>query len=350
MAARIIILLLILSSLTYGADSTVTVCASGCDYTSIESALDANEMDIESVLGDGFNFFIEVDSTIDTDQATVGGYTTDINNFIWITAASGAEHGGVFNENVYIYKSFRFDVGELYTIIEKIQINQDWTGGTNAGVQFQGAASPAHGSILRYCIIIKTGSATSGQQGVDIRQSGSTTDTIYIHTNLFDGFNSQSTSRGINCFTGSTGLAFIYSNTFINCRTAIFVSSGVPVVKNNIMWGCENPSSADALNSTEQSDYNATDSSAFAYSNGGPNDSTSATFSFADSGNDDFQLTAEFLGADLSGDSFLPITTDINGVSIEPGSPDAGAFEFIAAVGDEINSRRRKTMLERIRQ
>jgi len=334
---KIIIIILLMAGMCYGADSVVTICPDGCHYTSLKTALDAfNSFDV-TALGAGDSLIFEISGTwsaVDSGEVLVDVGATDSDNGIRITSTGDARNTtGVLDYSKYILMSknanFRpaMSLWENYVDIDGLQIDfyRD-VGTTDAyGIDIESGASDE--ITVRNCIIRRnpTDTATSiSAYGIIYHEYGGH---FYCYNNLVYGFNVGSAGTGIYAYTGSyDSTEFVFNNTVAKCNIA-FEQSRYGVYKNNIVTECK---TGFGTASPIYADYNATDSSSLGYTPN-TNDSVNAVYSFTDAGASNWTLTAEFGGVDLSSDPDLSFTTDMLGNTRS--NWDRGCFEYVPAGG-----------------
>lgn len=336
---KLILIFWLFCGLAYGADSTVTICPSGCDYTTLGAALTDNQMNIQAVLGDGFDMIFDiVGPSLDTSDPSSISYTTDNNNRgIVKTSGSARNTTGVWSASYYISQGdVAFDHRSDFFILDGLQLECNSTGGGGQGVRLL-----ADSCVVKNCIIRQVTAGTGAYDGI---QFGGDDRGAFIYNNIiydFDNTGGDGISVGLGG-AGSNHNTFIYNNTISNCTKGMNLSPIDVIAKNNIIWGCPTVASGE-LSTSIQSDYNATDSSAFGWTNGGANDSVDASFSFVGSGSDNWNLSSQFAGDDLSADANLAFSDDNRDVT-RTVTWSAGALEFVAAAGEDIFGRRKKMM------
>jgi hypothetical protein len=271
------------------------------------------------------------DSGLDTTAVSVTGWNTDANNYIRIytpfnTATEVNQtqrQAGKWDDNKYQLAVNAYDA--LYSDIDMIKIDglQIWdqyaTWSTNA-IDLHGGSGEVSNSILR-----GPTSANPGPwvEGLEIYSSG----TFKIWNNIMYDF-----GYGIDEDTGPT--AYFYNNTFYgNWDAGLCAEDGVLTAKNNISYNIGNSRGdyRDPVNLSVAENNLSYDASS-------PNSSLqNKSLSFVDSANDDFHLAAGDLnaigaGENLSSDSYLPFSTDIDGQD-RGSSWDVGADEYQGSRG-----------------
>lgn len=98
----VIFIMMLLATPSWGATQLKkTVCPSGCDYTSLESCMNANEQNL--VTADKY-FDVEISGTwssADTTAVTIHNYTTDATRHINIYTTGSARHQGKYSTSYY---------------------------------------------------------------------------------------------------------------------------------------------------------------------------------------------------------------------------------------------------------
>lgn len=318
---------------------TVTVKASGGNYTTLEAALTGEQADLVA-LNTQLNIELyasasETSGGIDTSTLT---YNTNANCYIHIVVPAGERHSGVWDDSKYYllqqgaygasinltipYTRF---TGIQFKLVPTISYG-NWFGGI--------VANTASGIQIDKCIFWVPSSAYSNS--IHPLRLGSWPCAV---TNcLFDLYLA---SEAIN--TDSSNGIFVYNCTFIstgNSPYAIFRGASIFYLKNNIVDGFQHV--WESIRASSPEDYNSSDLAATSWDSGGPGPGTwgphdrySQTFSFVDAANADYALTASDTGAkgygvDLSTDSNYPITTDISGAT-RTAPWDIGAFRVASS-------------------
>lgn len=317
---------------------TVTVKASGGNYTTLEAALTGEQADLVA-LNTQLNIELyasasETSGGIDTSSLT---YNTNVRCYIHIVVPAGERHSGVWdNSKYYLLQQASFGASINLTI--------PYTRFT--GIQFKLVPTLSYGNWYG-------GIVANSVPGVQVDKCifwvPSSTYTNSIHplrlgswpcavTNcLFYGYFSEA----IN--TDSSNGVFVYNCTFIstgNSAYAFFRGASIFYLKNNLVDGFQHVWESIRANCPE--DYNSSDLAATSWDSGGPGPGTwgphdrySQTFGFVDAANADYALTAgdtgaKGYGADLSTDANYPITTDISGAT-RTAPWDIGAFRVASS-------------------
>jgi len=327
-----------------------TVVSIKHEYTSLSAAVtgsvDANHLNTTDLVTGNYqlNFPCYYDSAADTTAVTVSGYTTGVSNFIKIytpnnttTEANNSQrHQGKWDDGKYRIESSAeygqiLEVSEEYVTIDGLQIaNSGSKVNQSKGIRENMAASASTDIKISNNIIRATGSGTPGAMTNGIQFNAGRSYKVW--NNIIYGWYTGMTTG----YQNSTAVNHLfYNNTLIN-NTGIGLAIGggaVPyiAVYNNISSGNGTDFS---LANVDQSGNN------ISFDATSPNVSFQGkNVSFADATNKDFHLSisdtsARNSGSDLSADSNLPITTDIDGQARPTGVGvvDIGADEAATAI------------------
>ena len=304
-----------------------TVCPSGCDYTALETCMNANEQNL--VTADKY-FDVEISGTwssADTTAVTIHNYTTDSTRYINIYTTGNARHAGVYSTSKYrmYVKNGCISISgdNTYLTIDGLIINvyaeedYTWVG--------SGISSTAIPQItIKNNVIKRTGSTLGAvSSGSGISWGGATYGGVLkAYNNIIYSFAKNGTAHdglGI-AFSQYNGTGYIYNNTIYNCDKGINQgNTSTGYTKNNI------------VQSSSNYDYSLEDAGSNNLDDDGTGDIT-ATLDFVSktAGSEDFHLAASDTaaidaGADLSG----TFTTDIDGTT-RSGTWDIGADEYVA--------------------
>lgn len=314
----------------------VTVKPSAGDYTSLNSALIGEEEDIVSL---GYMLEIDCYSMQDTYVNQESTYTTNEDYYIKITTPPTERHNGKWDENKYhiVADSTGLRINANHTIIDGLQLKVS----SSSSYQIIGIASllPEGGKAYISNNII-WGEATGdvyGGSGIYVGYYDNPADDtryFYVWNNIVYGFNNNGNGVG---YRGNTGgvvtYEYVYNNTIANCRTG-FAGSTRTILKNNIGYNntYDYSGSVGAASSTNNL---SKDASAPAYNTYYTN--KTLTFVNATIGaTSDFHLVTSDTdaigkGTNLSADSILPFSTDIDGVA-RGTTWDIGADQYVGGV------------------
>lgn len=292
----------------------------GGDYTTL-SAWEAGQQGVLAAPEIGI---IDGDwsATTDTTAVTIDGWTTSEANYISVYCASSALHNGKWNTVKYrlqIYGQNAILIKENFIRLEGLQVAN--TDDRQGGYCIQFYDNTAGGDVRISKCILKRTQTYAGSYGFLI--SWTSTATVKIWNNIIYDI----VGRGISGEGNET--VYAYNNTIHSCSTGLYRSNSTFVAKNNLVKGC-----TDSYNGTFSvgTDYNATDTADDIGQ--GTHNKVSQTFTFVDEAGDDFHLASNDAGAkdsgiDLSGDTYLPFSTDIDGQT-RSGSWDIGADEYVS--------------------
>jgi hypothetical protein len=309
-----LILFVLLCSPSWGATQLKkTVCPSGCDYTSLESCMNANEQNL--VTADKY-FDVEISGTwssADTTAITVHNYTTDATRYINIYTTGSARHQGVFSTSKY-YLTGRITVANQYVTINGLQSSYT-IGGNYAGAFYFSTGSG--NNTIAFNIIRFTGNySLSGGLYIDAG-----TNHFVINNIIYATTNGHS-----NCvYGGFTSGSYFYGNTFFNAGKGMQSGS---LAKNNIAYN----NTTDFAGTYNAASTNNLSKDATAPAYGTYYRNKTLTFTNTSSTTEDLHLISTDTdaidkGADLSG----TFTTDIDGTT-RTGTWDIGADEYVSAV------------------
>lgn len=285
--------------------------------------------------------FIEIDcyasAAPDTTAVVINGWTTSATNYILITAPAGERHNGTYSTSKYRLEytnttngTSAIEVGEDFVTLDGLQeftiLSSDIASygistsisGVNSGAQLR----------IQHCII-RVSVPVSGTRHDSISMSAyaSGTRTLFLSNSLlYDNFN---TGYGTNVpliELEDQSVAYLYNNTLAHSDTGLRLTNNgygaalpVVIMKNTLFTTVATPAITGNTYAAG-TDYNATNLSSIGYTvtgSGNTHDRLSQTFTFVNAGAFDFHLDpsdggAKTFGVDLSADSNLPITDDID--------------------------------------
>ena len=305
-------------------------------YTSLSAAIAAETADLVS---DGNEIIFNCRSnggTLDTTAVDVTGYTTGASNII--TLLNAEAHGGAWNTSVYVLQAANQDVliinEEFVTIlglqIELTSINANYQKCFEVGALASGAVTE-----VGFCICKSANNASYRERAFHVSPR-----TMHLYSTLVYNVNTGNTSVANSCiYISSTGaVTNVYNCTFsggyvnqydtngtMNAVDCIFVNAGLRVSANATHWG--------------SSDYNISD---YVATTGGANDVNSATFTFVDAANGNFNLAvgdssgAKNSGTDDPGSGLYSV--DLASVTFTS-TWSRGCLEYVAAGGRPLPAR-----------
>ncbi len=265
--------------------------------------------------------------TADTKNVQIDGWTTDSTRYIkiWTDPSESYRHSGKWTTgNKYRLQVASFhpiDVSENYVKIIGLQIALNTTT-THRGVYHNISENAT--IEISHCII-RSMQPASAQYGIYTGVPTTGTQVFKVwNCILYDWY------RGINSRgNGATVTVYAYNVTLHGCSTGLYTFNGEIVAKNCLI------SATDAVNAAAGSI--TTTYCACTESGGlsGTGCRSGQTFTFVDEANDDFHLSSSDAGAkdygtDLSGDSTIAFSDDIDGET-RSGTWDIGADEYVAA-------------------
>ena len=311
------------------ANATVTVKASGGDYTTLNAALAGEAADLtancHSTGGAGI-LTIECYAMADTTAASTGtGYTTSADYYINITVPASERHDGKWNTNKY-YLSVNvshygaLEIYENYTRMTGLQVAVNGTGDDDrCGIRIDGAGN----CLIDRCIVRRL-SSSNICQGIRFGKASA----LYcdIRNSYLYGFDVGEWYAGIACDDTSSNIK-IYNCTISGNYLGINGSS-------HVITNCAVFNNYDDFYGTMTIDYCASDDGDGTHAvniSPGATEATDWASCFVDYANGDFHLNSGSVcvnaGADLSG----TFTTDIDGETRV--TWDIGADEYVAAGG-----------------
>ncbi|EKE19397.1 MAG: hypothetical protein ACD_9C00030G0001, partial [uncultured bacterium] len=279
------------------------------------------------------------DTGVDVIGVNVSGFITSIPNFIKVYTPNNIttevnvsqRHQGRWNDAKYIVKSAADVVIRIYlpnVWIDGIQVDSVDTTGITTNSIGKSAILKISNNIVRHS------GNTDFRYGILLNYEASMISGIgYAYNNIVYGFNSAN-SLGISTGSGAWK-GYFYGNTVYDTARGIANGGGTIYSKNNITQNCGDgfwgPFDA-------SSSYNISDLASDAP---GANSKNGVQAKFTDVANKDFRLSADDnvardAGADLSNDTNLKFSTDIEGQSrIAPWDigADEGTTKIFYSVG-----------------
>lgn len=335
---------------------------SGTDYTSL-SAWEAGEQ------GDltGARDEIAVakcrctGGTADTTSVMIAGWTTDSTRYIkiWTDPSESYRHDGKWNTSKYRITSNDY----FATVNNNNEARIDlWLDGLQIENSREYESGAAGAGLLSYkdyivnitvsnCIIRNTASSPCSGSGVKVYDAATSGTTYFkCYNNIVYGFSNSSGGAGIYysvANSGATRHAIVYNNTlygnFYNLSLSPVWTSDTVYFrsKNNLLYA----------RASGGADFYRTDSAGtWDVESDLSSDATSLdtnhrnqTVAFVDAANRDLHLSASDTaargqGTNLSSDSYLPFSTDIDGQS-RGSTWDIGADQYVGAYPFQVKRR-----------
>jgi hypothetical protein len=329
-----LIIFLLFCTPAWSAEIKKTVCPSGCDYTSLEAAMNGNEQNLTDNGGD--TFVVEISGTwssADTTAVTIHNYTTSATSFINIYTTGSARHQGVWstsNNYHYIsvtgYGATALSVQNSYVTVKGLQLRGSTNSSDGIGLYYGNYV----GLLVDSCILTAPGSNGNGFRGAGVSGSGTIINSIF----------QKSANKGIY-FTTYSGTATmnLYSSTLVaNGSDGLYDVYNKVTVKNCYSGGNGGSSySGGILTTSSASD---TTGSGGSYNNVAYSISSGAYFTNVTSGSEDLHIGTSSALKDAGTDLGSPYNVDIIGTSRPQGNAwDIGAFEYISSTNAPLSSK-----------
>jgi hypothetical protein len=272
--------------------------------------------------------------TADTTAVTINGWTTDATRYIkiWTDPTESYRHNGKWNTGKYRLDMTTADTQPLMINVGHVKIDGlQMRSNNRSQIDWTQVPSGVSSTLWVSNSIMRPNPANEYGAGITIYSANA--NYAYIWNNIIYD-NTGTSGKGILSNSLSVNLTmYAYNNTIQNCTLGLSREAGTFIAKNNIVKGSGNTNAYVGTFTT--SDYNATDGTDTG--DGGAHSRISQTFTFADEANDDFHLASNDAGArnygtDLSGDTYLPFSDDIDGQT-RSAPWDIGADEYVAAGG-----------------
>jgi len=277
----------------------------------------------------------------DTLAADFSDWTTDAAHYVRIYApvantetGVSQRHDGKWNTNAYrmeVSNNTALVIQISHARVEGLQIRHTSVNDDGqAGIDLRPSAVNADIRISG-CILQGFPNSTYTWHAAFSLYNGSS-GTLRIWNNIVYNYNGNSLDQGID-MDDADFTAYIYNNTFINCRVGIWLENGQICAKNNIVQNCisgykvEEGRSYDAASDRNLSDLADAP---------GTNPQNSKVVAFVNAGSYDYHLApgdtaARDAGGNLSADANLAFSDDID-QQARAGSWDIGADEAVIAV------------------
>lgn len=312
---------------------TVTVKASGGDYTSLAAAVAGEEKNLVAL---DRQLTIECYAKLDTSGVVFDrtAWTTDATHYILVTVPPSERHAGTYDTSKY-----RIEVSNanplqihhgVYIVVEWLQIYL--INGSNRPVYLGGATNSASNITVRNCIVLVA--SNFGYNGaIHGSYTGNAGTNVYIYNNLIYGGLSTSAWGFQNEIPGNY---YLWNNTVVNFTGGLNRNgNGNVVAKNNLLSVTTTAATGTFAAGTN---YNATNQSSMGYTvtgGGNTNDRVSQTFTFVNAGSSDYHLAESDTGArdlGMSDPGSGAFSNDIDGQA-RSGVWDIGMDEIPAAGG-----------------
>jgi len=325
---------------------------SGYDYTSLFDWEAAQQADIDTSNTIAVAKCRCTGGTADTTAVTIDGWTTSAADYIkvWTDTAESYRHNGTYQTGNKYRHTFtatsdsvqsNLSISEQFVRVIGIQFQVTNNGYTWCGAYISGASLDTSTSLIIFdsCIVKSIITGASRETYGLVGRSANTANHYFINNIVYNntGATGQSISGG-----GQNSVNIYYNNSLVDCTLGIGLCAlNTDKVKNNLFSGCTTamPGTAAA-----GSGYNVTNLASLGYTvtGGATGDRLSKSFTFADSGADDFHLAAADTdcigyGTNLYNDANYPFQTDIDGQDRggAAASWDIGADEYVSSTAIE---------------
>jgi len=339
---RIILFCLLVPCLLFGQNTrTYTVgtgggsgCGGSCDYSSMSAAEVAHQQDL--VAADSLLTFEFYDDGVMTDDDSFTNWTMDATRYLQLTVASGERHDGTFGNG------FRMLSGGSDTIrpvdgAEFLRV---------AWIAFDSRAafaavteqftSPASGAVMVIEYVLVDSGAFGGDQFIL-----NDANTIFRLKNCI-AINSD--DEGFNINAAAAG-SQVYNCTSVNADGNGFQISDADVTIRNCLSLLSDTNDFSFTNSPTRNNNASEDGTADGTNSINTLTAANQIVSVANNSEDIHVLNTSAdiyqAGADLDGDSTLPVTDDIDEEPRNATTPDIGADETTVVAG----SARRKVLV-----
>lgn len=297
-----------------------------------ETALDGlySPVDIAKIIKAECRATTGLKDSTPVDISTWGDLSEDY--YIEVCSEGDYKHSGTYDSSLYRLEldvnEYPILVGETHVHIHGLQISID---NDKSAIRLFGASTTSEnrGEFYVYDCFLHRNYSGNYDSGISLDD---TYFNSYVYNNIINGWYATSNESGIKLggLSTSADTLFAYNNTIDSCYSGIRADRGVVVAINNITQNCEDGFDENGGTFHASSDYNISDIAADAP---GSNSINGATVNFVNRSNDNFLLSASDTvaidaGTDLSSDSYLPFSTDIQGDTRESSNWDIGADEY----------------------
>ena len=278
--------------------------------------------------GDSCQITIDVynDDGVLTDTPGVNGFTTDVDNFVKITAPSGERHNGTeFSGATISSNSGNIVPADNYTEISWLV----FTSSTNNGTNYEAFIKPiagANNSVVKNNVFYDINNISTGTFGAAIGSSTQSYTNFFVYDNII--YNTELT--GVSWGFGNQGV-LVYNNTIYNAGSTGFAighTNSTVTAKNNLI--CASVTADYGANI----DTRVTNASCDATGDGSLiNFTASNQFTNTSSGSEDFHLKSGANAIDVGTDLTTSANIDIDGRDRDATGDvwDLGADEFVAS-------------------
>lgn len=332
--SNLIIFLLVCSPVWGATQLKKTVCPSGCDYTSLEACMNANEQNL--VTADKY-LDVEISGTwssADTTAVTIHNYTTDATRYINIYTTGSARHDGrekaVSGRSNYVLSvtsGLCFNINAVNITIDGLEITSPkGDGSANGGIR---SITSAFDGIIKNNIFHDIGYPDGYWQSAAIFTND------YSSVTMFNNIIYKVRGGGIRVYNEYGGTKNIYNNTVYaygrNGEGYPGIHIGIGTVKNNLVINSLGSTGGDYLyvGSVTTGTNGASDTTGTP--DGLDNLTASNLFVNVTAGSEDLHLKAGASAIDAGTDLGSPYNVDIDGTT-RSGTWDIGADEYVSAV------------------
>ena len=325
---------------------TITICPSGCDYTTVQSAETGWDGDMSGTLGRLFLVSGDWSAVGSGGVLVVDGWTnTDSTHSIAFKCVGDARHAGSLSVVSYRLTGVHAvcQTNEPWTVINGFTIIDSATNGTATCMNFTNMGTPVN-YLIANNYVYRTLADLASYECI-LPENVASGQQMFIN-NFFTGYKGAGTGV-MRLFSNNSRVLFA-NNTVVNSTAAIY-ASGTDVaydslrVINNIFQGVDSVFMQMGASFNPISDYNSTDSSTFNEANytPGANDKVSQTFTF-EGGATNFNLSTSDTGAkdygfDMSSHYALNYNEDwIANARTAPWSIGASEADGVVAAGASV--------------
>lgn len=151
-----------------GGDGTADTCTGGTrSYSSISEFESSEQQDLTDGGGDTMTVYCAPDGGDDTTAVTFTGWTTDIDNFVTITAKVEDRHLGIPGDGYTLTNTTNgtqvFNTNQAYLVVEWIDLYQASTGSSDEAFR---VALLNTVTTIKNCIIRAANAGTNDQDGI----------------------------------------------------------------------------------------------------------------------------------------------------------------------------------------